>query len=115
MSKIFELFGYRLDDDSKEAQDCRQRAWCPYMNAGCDGGGNRNQSRLDLTGQAELREYFLGASEVHAGVCSLSVRPGEPWIVCPRRLLALQAEAASPDAGRHGGERRLEGHRTQGG
>lgn len=92
MSKIFELFGYRLDDQSKEARDCREKAWCPFMDAMCDGGGNRNQSRLDVKNIDKLRRYFRGASEVHAGICSLSVRPGEPWIVCPRRLLALRAE-----------------------
>lgn len=48
MSKIFELYGYRLDSWNKEAADNRAKAWCPFMDAECDGGGNRYLSALDL-------------------------------------------------------------------
>ena len=41
MSKIYELFGYRLQNWNIEAENNLSRAWCPFMNAECDGGGNR--------------------------------------------------------------------------
>ena len=41
MSKIFELYGYRLDCWNEEATANREKAWCPFMDAECDGGGNR--------------------------------------------------------------------------
>jgi len=37
MSQIFELFGYPLEDQSLEAQQCRRSAWCPFMGRECDG------------------------------------------------------------------------------
>ena len=33
MSKIFELYGYRLDHWTEEAEKNLIRAWCPFMNA----------------------------------------------------------------------------------
>jgi hypothetical protein len=63
------------------------------MNAECDGGGNRYLSALNLRNNAPLRAYFPGKDVVQAGICSLRLRDGEqPWIVCPRRLLALRAQ-----------------------
>ena len=49
MSKIFELFGYPLADASEEATRTRKRAWCPFMDTRCDGGGNRQMSVVDLS------------------------------------------------------------------
>jgi hypothetical protein len=96
MSKIFELYGYRLDSWNKEAADNRAKAWCPFMDAECDGGGNRYLSALDLRKNSKLREYFPGKEIVQSGVCSLRLRDGEqPWIVCPRRLLSLRAQTQS--------------------
>lgn len=48
MSKIFELFGYRLDAWGEEAQANCAKAWCPFMGAECDGGGNRYASAIEL-------------------------------------------------------------------
>jgi len=48
MSQIFELFGYPLEDQSLEAQQCRRSAWCPFMGRECDGGGNRPNPQLIL-------------------------------------------------------------------
>jgi len=96
MSKIFELYGYRLDSWNKAAAENRARAWCPFMDAECDGGGNRYLSALDLRKNSKLRKYFPGKDIVQSGVCSLRIRDGEqPWIVCPRRLLALRAQTHS--------------------
>lgn len=94
MSKIFELFGYRLDCWNDEAATNRERAWCPFMDAECDGGGNRYLSAIDLKRNSKLRQFFPGKDIVQSGVCSLRLREGEhPWIVCPRRLLSLKARA----------------------
>lgn len=95
MSKIFELFGYRLDAWGPEAEENCKTAWCPFMDAECDGGGNRYLSQLNLNNNPELAKRFPGKSVVQAGICSLSVREGEqPWIVCPRRLLSLRKNSS---------------------
>lgn len=96
MSKIFELYGYRLDCWNDEAVKNRAKAWCPFMDAECDGGGNRYLSAIDLKNSKHLRQYFPGKEIVQSGVCSLRLREGEqPWIVCPRRLLSLKAQKQS--------------------
>lgn len=95
MSKIFELFGYRLDTWGLAAEANCRKAWCPFMDAECDGGGNRYLSAIDLRAHPELAKKFPGKKLVQAGVCSLRVRDGEqPWIVCPRRLLSLKENSS---------------------
>ena len=89
MSKIFELFGHPLTSSHSDAIDCRARAWCPFMESECDGGGNRHLSVLQLLDHPQLAQQFLGKEAVQVGVCSLLVS-GKPWIVCPRRLFALR-------------------------
>lgn len=92
MSKIFELFGYRLDAWNDEATANRAQTRCPFMDAECDGGGNRYLSAIDLRKITHLKDFFPGREVVQCGVCSLRIRAGEqPWIVCPRRLLSLRS------------------------
>lgn len=96
MSKIFELYGYRLDRWNEKAADNRARAWCPFMDTECDGGGNRYLSALDLRKKPHLRKFFPGKQIVQSGVCSLRLRDNEqPWIVCPRRLLSFRDQTQS--------------------
>ncbi len=96
MSKIFELYGYRIDRWNKKAAENRSRAWCPFMDSECDGGGNRYLSSLDLRKKTHLKKFFPGKDLVQSGVCSLRLRDNEqPWIVCPRRLLSLRTQASS--------------------
>ena len=91
MSKIFELFGYRLDRWSRQAEENIKRTWCPFMDAVCDGGGNRFQSAINLLDKHELKAKMPDMATVQAGVCSLQSHVGEqPWIVCPRRLLSVK-------------------------
>jgi hypothetical protein len=95
MSKIFELFGYKLKNWDAAAKANCAKAWCPFMNAECDGGGNRSLSTIDLRkSQPELMELaklFPGREQLQCGVCSLEIKEGEqPWIVCPRRLLSIR-------------------------
>lgn len=95
MSKIYELFGYRLDAWGEEAAANCAKAWCPFMDAECDGGGNRYLSALELKNHPALAAKFPNKQVVQAGVCSLRVRQNEqPWIVCPRRLFSLRENAA---------------------
>lgn len=91
MPRIFEIFGYHIEDTSEKAERSRRSAWCPFMDSQCDGGGNRPQSNIRLRDKPELRQFFDNpGEEIPSGVCSLQLRPHErPWIVCPRRLLVL--------------------------
>jgi len=91
MSKIYELYGYRLQNWNAEADNNLRRAWCPFMNAECDGGGNRYQSAINVSNNVDLSKKFPGKETIQCGVCSLQTHAGEqPWIVCPRRLLSLK-------------------------
>lgn len=100
MSKLFEIFGYPVSDTSEEAKRCRQAARCPFLSDGCDGGGNRYLSHVNLEGKdkTELRDFFGGKLKiVPAGICSIQLSEGQPpWIVCPRRLLAIKRDQVSP-------------------
>lgn len=91
MSKIYELYGYRLSHWNDAADANLRQAWCPFMDAECDGGGNRYQSAIDLRTSVALRERIPDKDIIQCGVCSLQTHEGEqPWIVCPRRLLSLK-------------------------
>lgn len=97
MPQIFEIFGYPIDDNSELAKKARSSASCPFLGADCDGGGNRHLSRIDLTKRPVLQKFFPDRGSVHAGVCSIQLSPGtSPWIVCPRRLLALRRSTSTP-------------------
>jgi hypothetical protein len=94
MSKIFELFGFRLDTWGDNAQSNLKKAWCPFMDNECDGGGNRYLSAIDLTKIPKLAAMFPGKNTLQSGVCSLRIRENEqPWIVCPRRLLSFKCNS----------------------
>lgn len=94
MPRIFEIFGHPLADQTPATQQARQSAQCPFMDRDCDGGGNRELSRIDLTKHPQLQAIFPARTNVAAGVCSIQLRDNEPpWIVCPRRLLVMGREA----------------------
>jgi hypothetical protein len=91
MSKIFELYGFRLDCWNDAAEKNLKRVWCPFMDGECDGGGNRYLSAINLKTNAKLRAKIRNKDIIQAGVCSLQIHEHEqPWIVCPRRLLSLK-------------------------
>lgn len=92
MPRIFELFGYRLNDNTELAEDSRRNAYCPFMGRSCDGGGNRPQSTIHLADHTQLADYFKesGLESVPSGICSIQLHTDQPpWIICPRRLLFL--------------------------
>jgi hypothetical protein len=91
MSKIFELYGYRLDCWNNKSEANMKNVFCPFMNSECDGGGNRYLSAINLKTNPKLTEKIKGKNIIQAGVCSLQIHENEqPWIVCPRRLFSLK-------------------------
>ena len=94
MSKIYELLGYPITDQSEEVRNSRQKAYCPFISDICDGGGNRYMSNIDLREHEELRHEFPGMTSVPSGICSVQLREdSSPWIICPRRLLYMGKKA----------------------
>lgn len=93
MPTIFEIFSYPIGDTSAEAQQARRTGRCSFMARDCDGGGNRYSSELKLESHPELAAVLTVPAEretIAAGICSIKLTlDGPPWIVCPRRLLAL--------------------------
>lgn len=95
MPKLFEIFGYPVEDNSKEAQQNRIQARCPFMDRDCDGGGNRYLSQIDLSKNSQLKVLYPNRNVLAAGVCSIQpTTDSVPWIVCPRRLLVMGREEA---------------------
>jgi hypothetical protein len=94
MPKIYELFGYPVDDQSLPVVESRRNAICPFMQTTCDGGGNRFMSEIDLESHKELKEFFTGLSRVSSGICSIQLtESSQPWIICPRRLFYMGKKA----------------------
>lgn len=90
MPRIFELFGYHPSDKMPAAIEARKKAECPFMNAPCDGGGNRYMSNVSTASSPELASIYGKNASIPCGICSLEIHEREdPWIVCPRRLLFL--------------------------
>ena len=93
-SQIFELFGYPVDAWTPEAMRNMRKCNCPFMDAECDGGGNRFASGISISRGHPLERHFPGKRLIQAGVCSLQLHENEqPWIVCPRRLLNYRSGA----------------------
>ncbi len=99
MPYVEELYGQRLAEDMDGAS-CRS-AWCPFMDAICDGGGNRDMARVDSSDPA-LGPFFhkdVGkTTEGHlpCGVCSIRLpKEDTVWAICPRRLLSFSANGVA--------------------
>ncbi|MBA3469964.1 MAG: hypothetical protein H0T53_10005 [Herpetosiphonaceae bacterium] len=90
MPTIFDLFGFPISDRSNSVEVARKARQCPFMQAICDGGGNRYQTEIKLTPSEPLTHYFNpDITEVIPGVCSI-LGGQDIWVVCPRRLLAAR-------------------------
>ena len=99
MPSVRELFGLAVEGISVAHQQVCRAAQCPHSGVLCDGGGNRDMVRWPAKEEplASLFEPKVGESYggfIPCGVCSVQVGD-TPWAVCPRRLLALEAEQAS--------------------
>ena len=99
MPSVRELFGITVEGVNVAHQQVCRTAQCPHSGVLCDGGGNRYMVRWPAREQplAPLFEPTVGESFggfIPCGVCSVQVGD-TAWAVCPRRLLALEAEQAS--------------------
>lgn len=95
MPQVYELLGYPLSDTSDNVEASRRMAFCPFMNAKCDGGGNRFMSEIPLSEHHQLQQYFPNMEKVPSGICSIQISPEtSPWIICPRRLLYMGKNAS---------------------
>jgi hypothetical protein len=87
---IYDLFGFPINDRSDLTEEIRKARLCPFMNAICDGGGNRYQTKIELKANEPLSEYFNpDVTEVIPGVCSI-LAGRDIWVVCPRRLFTAR-------------------------
>lgn len=90
MPEIYDLFGHPVSDRSAATEQSRKARRCPFMEAVCDGGGNRHQTTIPLRDGEPLRDYFdIEFSSVIPGICSITAG-SDTWVVCPRRLLAFK-------------------------
>lgn len=88
MPVVGELFGFPFG--SPESLDGIAEAQCPYMQARCDGGGNRDMANVALANDSGLRSRFssnvIRSGSVSCAICSVGMS-GSLKIICPRRLL----------------------------
>ncbi|MDH6099033.1 hypothetical protein NWP21_09290 [Anabaenopsis sp. FSS-46] len=109
MPRIFEIFGKPIA--TVEDKTIFYEAICPFTESQCDGGGNRNQTKIKLSDNHPLRDYFNGdLKSVIPAVCSIQYTADESplqnctqetWVVCPRRLLGFKNIApAIPEVNR---------------
>lgn len=90
MPTLYEIFGISASKRDETSEESRKRCACPFMGGLCDGGGNRNQTKIPLNSNEPLKAYFnADICEVVPGICSIST--GESvWVVCPRRLFSAR-------------------------
>lgn len=94
MPKIYELFGYPINDQSPSTIESRKNAYCPFISDVCDGGGNRFMSEIDLKSNKDLKNFFIKLNKVSSGICSIQLTDNsQPWIICPRRLFYMGKKA----------------------
>jgi hypothetical protein len=98
MPRIFEIFGKPVS--FVEDKTIFYEAICPFTESLCDGGGNRNQTKIKLSDNHPLRDYFNEElKSVIPAVCSIQYgtedtneqnRTQETWVVCTRRLFGFK-------------------------
>ncbi len=98
MPVVAELYGQALDDDIDPGL-CRT-ALCPFIEATCDGGGNRDMARVRASDQSlgHLFARSVGRETdgwLPCGVCSVRVGERKSWAICPHRLFAFGPNGVS--------------------
>ena len=93
MPVVAELFGQALVESGMNLAVCR-RAWCPFTESICDGGGNRDMARVEAHDRTlgHLFAPSVGRDSdgwLPCGVCSVRFARGEAWAICPHRLFAF--------------------------
>ena len=90
MPKFHEVYGYDVYNNAPDVVSGRKSALCPFTKCHCDGGGNRHQTKINLS-KSELKEFFNSDIQtVIPGICSIDYG-GQEWVVCPRRLFGFGA------------------------
>lgn len=91
MPEVGEIYGFPFRRPDEQAKALRRANRCPFVEATCDGGGNRYQTGFDVTADHPLRAlYDDEVSRVVPAVCSIDYG-AEHWVVCPRRLFGFLA------------------------
>ncbi len=100
-ARIAELYGLSPDVFANEATRLAGVRLCPFRKTICDVSSNRNRvANLDFNHKG-VRDDASAIGKAHGkeplplGVCSCWVRrqnefADRPWILCPKRLLALE-------------------------
>lgn len=90
MATIAELYGHPLG--SPESLGNLPSAACPFMQAVCNGGGNRDMADLSLIQDPGLRARFdrpiIALGKASCAICSVQSGP-DGHIICPNRLFYL--------------------------
>ena len=90
MPTIAELYGHEFG--SALSKQNLAAALCPFMQATCDGGGNRDMATASLALDPGLRARFnpqvVKSGSVACAICSVNVKK-EVQIICPNRLFYL--------------------------
>ena len=100
-ARVAELYGLSPEIFTNPETRLTGVRLCPFRNTVCDVSSNRNRvASLDYKHQgvrkdaAAIREMY-GSKPLPLGICSCWVRRQNesverPWILCPKRLLALE-------------------------
>ena len=90
MATIAELYGHPLG--SPESLVNLASAVCPFMQAVCNGGGNRDMADLALAQDPGLRARFnqpiIASGKASCAICSVQ-SGADRHIICPNRLFYL--------------------------
>ena len=90
MPKFFEVFGIKASALQEVGLLELKTAICPFIDARCDGGGNRHQTKITMQPEHELRSLFNNSIEaIIPAVCSIDYGK-DKWVVCPRRLMGFR-------------------------
>jgi len=90
-NQIYEIFGFKPDDNSKLAIKYKKNCICPFTEVLCDGGGNRYQTFIKpiTLKSTTLEKYFNKSIKlIPPGICSIKTND-DIWIVCPRRVFSI--------------------------
>jgi len=99
MPVVAELYGQPLEESGMDLDICR-RAWCPFTESVCDGGGNRDMARVEARDPTlgHLFAQSLGRQTdgwLPCGVCSVRAGHGNVWAICPHRLFSFGPEGVT--------------------
>ena len=98
MPVVAELYGQSLDDNIDPGR--ARTAHCPFTDAICDGGGNRDMARVRSSDET-LGHLFAPAvgretdGWLPCGICAVRADQDKKWAICPHRLFAFGPNGVS--------------------